>query len=362
MLNVLASTALVAFLSSLATVEIFRRLFLRIGIIDRPSGRKCHEKPTPYGGGLGILTGVILPLAGGAALVAFVPGFFATGVFVEFLPHLDGARAQFPTLAAIMAGGAALATLGLIDDARDLSPWIKLAVEFAVAGTLVFGFDVNATFFMKSAALSKIVSVLWIVAITNSFNLIDNMDGYASGVAAIASFFFLIVAIKTGQFFIAVLFSVVIGSALGFLAHNFPPARVFMGDAGALLLGYLISVSAILFTYFTGGSRFFAVIMPLVILAVPLYDTTSVVYVRLIQRRPIFAADRSHLSHRLLDSGMTPRKALFTIYLITFATGMAALNLHRVDEIGAFYILVQTLALVAVLALLENLSGYAGKK
>ncbi len=204
--------------------------------------------------------------------------------------------------------------------------------------------------------ISGAVTVFWIVAITNAFNFLDNMDGLAAGVAAIVAASFLAASARMGQLFVPAWLCLILGSLCGFLLYNFPPAKVFMGDAGSLVVGYLLAVMSCLTTYVRPGETFYAygVFVPLVLMAVPLYDMASVITLRLRDRSNPMVGDRRHFSHRLIRRGMSVRKAALTIYLCTAATAISATLLARVDTVGAVLVFSQTVIILAVLALLES--------
>jgi UDP-GlcNAc:undecaprenyl-phosphate GlcNAc-1-phosphate transferase len=258
-----------------------------------------------------------------------------------------------------MLGGVLIFLLGLWDDFADIKPRVKLLGQIMVALVIV-ALNVRITLFIPHFFLSTIITVLWIVVIINAFNLLDNMDGLCAGVAIIASAVFWGVSVSQGNYFIALLLALLIGALAGFLRYNFHPARIFMGDAGSMLIGYFVAVLTIMQTYYNEGkAESLAVLMPLVILAVPLYDTASVVLIRIVRGESIFKADRRHFSHRLVDLGMTQWGAVLFIYLVTLCTGLSATLLRRVGWMGGTVILVQTFFIVLIIALLEY---YGGKR
>jgi len=191
------------------------------------------------------------------------------------------------------------------------------------------------------------------VGITNSFNLLDHMDGLSAGVAAVSGACFLAVAVHTQQWFIAALVAALIGAALGFLRFNFPPASIFLGDAGSQFLGFLLACLTVSFTFYGRSYPLYSYAVPLVILAVPLYDTASVVLLRLRQGRSPFEADRNHFAHRLADLGLTHRGAAVVIYFLTLVTGASAVLLYDVGPSGALVILGQILGIFVIIGTLE---------
>ena len=183
---------------------------------------------------------------------------------------------------------------------------------------------------MPGDALDVVVTLLWIVGMTNAFNLLDNMDGLSAGVALVASAVFLVNAWVLGEFFISLLLLAFIGSLLGFLFYNYNPASVFLGDCGSLFIGYVIASLTLLERYVShASSTLFPVLMPVLVLAVPIMDTATVILIRLREGRPIYVGDRRHLSHRLVALGFSPRTAVLFIYLVTLSLGLGAVNLSN---------------------------------
>jgi UDP-GlcNAc:undecaprenyl-phosphate GlcNAc-1-phosphate transferase len=200
-----------------------------------------------------------------------------------------------------------------------------------------------------------LVSVLWIVGLTNAFNMLDNMDGLAAGVGLIASALFAAAQVAVQSLFVPAVLLVLVGALTGFLVHNRHPARLFMGDAGSNFLGFLLGALTIAGTYFRYDRSYspYSVLAPLLVMAVPLYDMTSVIVIRLREGRSPFQGDRRHFSHRLVERGLTPPQAVRTIDLVTLAGGLGALLLHRLTAPGACVVVAQTVCLLGVVALLE---------
>jgi UDP-GlcNAc:undecaprenyl-phosphate/decaprenyl-phosphate GlcNAc-1-phosphate transferase len=226
----------------------------------------------------------------------------------------------------------------------------------------VIGQGWRLTLFLDLPALTTLLSVIWIVGLINSFNMLDNMDGLSSGIATIASLLLATVLLTTPapgtgipQLFVGGFLLVLAGSLLGFLWHNRPVARLFMGDAGSYFVGFCVAVSTLLATY-SGyeGEAQHAVLAPLVVMAVPLYDTITVIWIRLREGRSPFQADRNHFSHRLVELGFTKVQAVLTIYLTTLTCGLGALLLRRVDAFGAAVILLIVVCILALIAILES--------
>jgi UDP-GlcNAc:undecaprenyl-phosphate GlcNAc-1-phosphate transferase len=344
--------AVVSFVLSWIGTFAMKRLAPVIGFVDKPGGRKIHANPKPLGGGVAIFWAVALPLLGVllAAYMNWLPEFAKI--------HEAGIRSQTSMVLGLLAGVFAMHVMGLIDDRSALGPYSKLVVQLAVAGFLVIFYDLRI---MTLAGYwpSVAITVLWIAGITNAFNFLDNMDGLSSGVAAVCTLCFLIATFLIGQWFVAGLLAMLLGALIGFLCFNFAPATIFMGDSGSLVVGTLLGFLTVRTTYLPGGKTiadgWYSLLMPLIVLAVPLYDLIVVSAIRLSHGKSPFVGDTNHLSHRLVRRGMSRRTAVLCIWLITATTGMAAILLPRVsDSLTAILILVQVVLILCVVMLLEQ--------
>jgi len=307
-------------LASWLALPLWERWCLRTGLIDHPGHRKIHETPVPLAGGLAVLTGLLLPLAGAALLLALWPGgHSAVQAFAQ------GMSLRGPQLGAIAAGAVGITLLGMADDRRAMSAKRKFAGQLAVA-LLVAAADVRVTLFLPGVALSYAVTVLWVLTVVNAFNFMDNMNGLCAGLGAIGAFLFGVFAAAAGQYLVAAFALMMCGALLGFLPHNFPRARAFLGDSGSHLVGYMLAVMAIL-PHFHRPDRDapLAVLSPLLILAVPLLDMAWVVLWRLRNGKPFYVGDTNHLSHRLVRKGLSKRDAVLLIWLAAALIGSLAL-------------------------------------
>ena len=357
----IAGCVLSSFAVSCLSTAAIRRIALRWGLIDQPNvSRKIHATPTPLGGGIAIWVGIVLPLLAAELIVRWIGPDSVPAWFPEdFATHLRGVISKSGQLWIIVGGGTVISILGLIDDKMTLRWQPKLLVQFVVAGGLVAA-GVRATVFMQAEWVGIALSVLWIVVLTNAFNFLDNMDGLSSGIGLIASVMFAVVML-TGtsepRWFVAAFLLILSGSLAGFLVHNWPPAKIFMGDSGSCLIGMLLASLTIVGTFFEYGksSGKHVLLAPLCILAVPLYDFCSVVTIRLLQGRSPFHADRQHFSHRLVELGLSRPKAVLTIYLVTMTTGLGALLLYEVTSwTAAFLVLALIACTLAVIAIIET--------
>lgn len=340
----------------------------RWGHIDQP-GREAHKQhgaAIPNTGGIAIFLAVAAPMAAGLIAIWVVPIEAWKGWLAPVGVHAEGLRGQSANGCAVIIALGVLHVLGLIDDRRQLSVKIKLFVQAVVAGGLSIFFEIRVLEFLHQwgpmgYTASIVISVLWLVTITNALNMLDNMDGLAGGVGAIIAGLYLLATLHGGQWFIASLCALLLGALTGFLRFNFPPARIFMGDGGSLVLGMLLGVISIRTTYVQLPddqisqlpAAWHGVLMPMVVMAVPLYDLASVVLIRLHTGRSPFVGDRNHFSHRLLRRGLSVRLAVLVIYLTTIATGLGGIMLTRLAGWQALLVGFQTLAVLTVLAILE---------
>jgi len=359
-----------AMLVACAAAWAVRRSAPACGLVDEPGHRKVHARTTPLGGGIAIWLGVVLPFAMGQVALWLVsqepdssPGWqWARRIPIpEFVaPHLSGLAEQAPNLWFLLGSATVLMVLGLLDDLWGLAWQPRLAVQIAVAAVVVWR-GWRLTMFVDIPWLMSVVSVVWIVALINAFNMLDNMDGLSAGVATIAAAILAAVLLLTPdpqtsqpQLFVAGFLLVLVVSLLGFLWHNRPPARLFMGDAGSYFIGFCVAVATIMATYSGGSLPRHSILAPLCVMAVPLYDMVSVIMIRLRQGRSPFEADKNHFSHRLVELGMTKVQAVLTIYLMTATCGLSALLLHQVDAAGAVIIALVVACVLLLVGLLET--------
>jgi UDP-GlcNAc:undecaprenyl-phosphate GlcNAc-1-phosphate transferase len=342
----------------------------RLGHVDQPGteAHKEHDRAVPNIGGIGIFAATAGPLA--AAMVAgwAISADRWSGFLAPVGEHIAGLRSVTPMGLALVGALTAMHVMGRIDDRSRLSARVKLGVQLIVAAVLVCGFDMRVLHLLDGngpggIALSMVISVLWICVVTNAMNMLDNMDGLSAGVGAVIAGMYLAATIIGGQWFVAALSAMLLGALLGFLVFNFPPAKVFMGDGGSLVMGMLLAVISIRTTYFNvhdpvSPGDWYGLAMPLMVMAVPLYDFVSVTLIRLSQGRSPFVGDRNHFSHRLVRKGLSVRAAVVVIYLCTLATGISGVMLSSLTYWQAMLAAGQTAAVIAVLALLE----YGGRQ
>lgn len=345
----------VGFFLSLGLTAAMRPIALRLGFVDKPGGRKVHEKVTPLGGGVAIFWAVTLPLLG----VMAMPRFWSADQ--PLADYVGGITLQTPLLLKILGALAIVHVVGLVDDRRPLGPYTKLLFQIGAASALVAWTDLRVLT-AAGPVVSAVLTVLWITCITNAFNFLDNMDGLSAGIAAVASAALLVTALSIGQWFVAATLALVLGACLGFLVFNFAPASIFMGDSGSLVLGFMLAVLTVRTTYLPPGealvSAWYTVFTPVLVLAVPLYDLVVVSVLRLSRGRSPFRGDTNHFSHRLVRRGMSKVQAVLCIYLLTGTTAAAAVVLPHVHStLAAAVLFAQTLMTLAVVYLLERGEG-----
>jgi len=352
-----------SFVLAWAAGGIVRSVAPRIGLVDRPGERKIHSRPMPTAGGLAIWLGVVGPLAVGQIAL------WTLGTDVGWLPeavrvHLPGLAQQSGRLWTLLAGATAMAALGLVDDRRGLDWRVRLGIQTVLAVAMV-ALGWRLSLFLDAPWLTGAASVLWIVGLVNAFNMLDNMDGLSAGVATIAAGLLATVMLTVPeaqghqpQLFVGGFLLVLVGALLGFLVHNRPPARLFMGDTGSYLVGYLVAMATLSATFAGEGLPPYAILAPLCVLAVPLYDVTSVIYLRLREGRSPFVGDRSHFSHRLVELGMSKTQAVLVIYLTTATCGLGALLLHQVDALGACLVGLMVACVLVLVAILETVGRH----
>ena len=313
---------IVGFGASLCLTPLTRQIAMRLGVTAAPNRRNIHSRH--------------VPLMGGAAIYI---AFALSALLFSPPDHLL-------ELGAIVAGATLLALIGYLDDRRHLSPRIRLLVMTlaALIATLA-GVQIRLT---SSDVIDIALTLFWIVALINAVNWIDNMDGLAAGTAAIAAGFFLLLALTQGQILVSMLAAAIFGSAVGFLIYNFNPSSTFMGDMGAYTLGFVLAVLAIKLK-FAAQPLNVTWMVPVFVLALPILDMNLAIFTRLLERRPLMLAAKDHISHRLLDLGLSQRKTLALLYLFSLAGGLIALVVSQADADAAR--LLGGGALLALLAL-----------
>lgn len=305
-----------------------QRLAVRWGAVDKPEARKVHKGIIPRLGGLAIYAGFI------AAVLASV--------------HMTW------ELLGILVGGTAILLLGVVDDVYQISAKTKLLGQIAAASVLLL-FDIRidwltnpfgSMIYLDMWAIP--ITLIWVVSLTNTLNLIDGLDGLAAGVSVIAAVTIFLMAVELNFWLVAVLTAALAGSALGFLYFNFSPAKIFMGDTGSMFLGYMLAAVSLVGTVKSAAT--IALIVPMVALGLPILDTACAIIRRFNNGQPIFKPDRGHLHHRLLDMGLTQKQVVLILYLVTIVLGVSAIVMTEVRFGHAAFIVLALLAAAFVAA------------
>ncbi len=323
--NIIFSFAL-AYLITLSVIPLVRVLAFKMNAVDVPKDkRRMHKKPIPRWGGIGIFAGFIVSVI----------------CFTEIIDI---------QLLSILAGSLIIVITGVLDDKYALKPIYKLLGQCLAAGIVIY-FGVRINFFTNPLPfgdsfislnwLSIPVTFIWIVIMTNAINLIDGLDGLAASISGIGALALLMISLVIGRFDMAAILAAVSGACFGFLPHNSHPAKIFMGDSGALFLGFILSTLSI--QGFFKGYAAIAFIIPIVVLALPIFDTSFAILRRLYKRQGIMSADRGHLHHRLIDMGFSHRE---TVQLMTAYSALFAITAIVIMEKGLKRALVLILALL----------------
>jgi UDP-GlcNAc:undecaprenyl-phosphate GlcNAc-1-phosphate transferase len=308
-----------AFGIPLVLTPVIKWIAIQAGAVDRPGTRKVHDVPVPCWGGIGIYLGFAC-----AALLVLPRGHALSGLLV---------------------GGLVIVLIGMIDDWRGLTPWVKLVGQiFAASILVVYGIKVDFVTnplggMIYLGSLSVPVTILWVVAITNALNLVDGLDGLAAGVAAISAGTVAVVSFTQGEPLVAACALILAAAALGFLPHNFHPAKIFMGDTGSMFLGFMLASLAAI--GLTKSATAFSLILPILILGIPIFDMLFAIVRRILTRQHIFTADRGHLHHRLLDLGLSHKQSVLIIYAVNLLLGGSAVLLtHLATDQGMLLLLI----------------------
>lgn len=329
-------------LSALLTAVV-RKLSLAKGFVSIPRDDRYNRNTISLGGGIAIFAVIFT-----AALTTV---FFGSKLGI---PLHD--RREFAVISCLVA---VLFILGLYDDIKGLGPLPKLVIQFTVAAIGAMAANVRVEMFIENKIITTLLSIVWVVMLMNAFNFLDNMDGLCAGIAAIAMSILCWAALIADQTTNAFFMLSVIGALCGFLVFNFPPAKIFMGDAGSLVVGYCIAAMTLRTTYYQTDitdSRA-AVFTPLIVMAVPLYDFISVTFLRIKQGKSPLIGDTQHFSHRLKQRGLSDVQVALSLYLATICTALGAVFLSRATFIQAGIIFLQTVMILFIIAILETTSG-----
>ncbi|MBR3555738.1 MAG: undecaprenyl/decaprenyl-phosphate alpha-N-acetylglucosaminyl 1-phosphate transferase [Oscillospiraceae bacterium] len=327
------ATALVVSFAATPLVKIFAQ---KVGAMDVPKdGRRMHDHPIPRLGGLAMFLGFLL----------------ATLIFSGIDTQVRG----------MLLGCVVVVTAGVIDDINPLKWWVKLILQLAAAGIAV-GHGIRIEVFTNPNLfsegwlilgwLSVPITILWIVLVTNSVNLIDGLDGLAVGVSGIGSVAMLVIALLVSEGNVAIIMAALAGACLGFIPYNLNPAKIFAGDTGALLLGYVLATMSVI-----GMFKTYAIIsflLPFLVLALPLFDTIFAILRRVAHGQSPMQADRGHVHHRLIDMGLSQKQAVAILYCISTVFGLAAVVLATSGRVKALVVALAFMAIVSIAAFIYS--------
>jgi UDP-GlcNAc:undecaprenyl-phosphate GlcNAc-1-phosphate transferase len=330
-------TFVAALVVSLVLVPVVRNVAHSRDIVDKPGGHKSHHSPVPYLGGVAMFGAFSVAAIIGAYVLNYVT-LDELGLRIEWLGFVNDSSSTFRELLVILGLGLLLSAMGLIDDLRGLSPLLRFLVEVAVAVVVVAN-GIHVVTPMPDW-VDMAISVVWIVGITNSFNLLDNIDGLAAGTASVASISFFLIAIINDQKFSALLAIGLAGCMLGFLRSNFHPATIYMGDAGSLFIGFFMAYLGLkMRTAVTEIPQYF---VPIVVLGVAVLDTAMVFISRIKRGVSPFLGGQDHLSHRFVRLGFSVRRSVNVLLVGGAALGLLAVALSESPAGVGWWILAAT--------------------
>ncbi len=289
--------AILAFLINLKGTQIAMKAALYFGIVDYPDGNlKVHKEPIPYLGGLSIYISFLIALA----------------IVIEFDQRVLG----------LLLGSTLVMFLGLLDDLKAIEPWIKIIGQLlAIAVLIKSGIIIDIIFLTDLQNI--ILTIFWVLTVTNAFNIIDIMDGLAGGIGSISLLFLVIISYFNKQYFISILASALFGALIGFLRYNFVPAKIYLGDSGSLFLGFVLASLSMIASYSEDNKL--ALLSPILLFALPLFDVTYVVILRLLKKKSPFRGSRDHYAVRMRIYGISVKKIVLLSYLISMVLSIASL-------------------------------------
>ncbi len=331
----------------------FCRIFApRLGLVDKPQNEahKSHRRVTPVAGGIAMCLAWLATMFGGIAISSVGRSLLGTDI-----NHvLPGIQSVWQNLLLLSVIAVAFTAIGVWDDRHALPASGKFLAQFLLAAASAC-WGPRLTLGISCPILTWMITVIWIMTVINALNFFDNMDGLAGGTALLACLFLVLVASIREQHFVAMLGSAVGGSTLGFLAHNRPPAKIFMGDGGSHFLGYCLALLAIMTTYYMPGESPTAtpVLIPLLVLVIPLFDAATVIILRLRLHLPVYVGDNRHISHRFVNLGLSRGYAVLLVCLLVFISGASAVTLLWLPPAGVCLVFAHTGALLALVSIIQ---------
>ena len=340
-----------AFGFSRLIAPFFIRLAFTTNLLDHPVGRKQHKKPTPFFGGVIIFISFWLVIFLGSLGASLLGARLDS---VEKMPSmLTDILPWIPKITGVFFGSFLVLILGIWDDRFNLSPAVKFAGQALVALILLMvGLHVNLV--QSLGWFGYLITFGWIILVMNAFNFIDSIDGHCTGIALISTVIFFFLTQIVGQSAVSFLIITFCGALFGFFRFNVKPARCFLGDNGSLFIGYMLSVITLLCRYNARPNLLLSPLIPILMFGVPIYDTLSVIAVRLFRGIPPWKGDRNHFAHRLVRLGMGERNAALFSYFIALTLGLVALLTTQMTTfIGNFLVILLFISIITIVALLE---------
>ncbi len=334
------------------SVSLLKKISLKFHLHDEPGELKIPKFPKYLSGGIAIVFTVVMVVLGNMALfIIFINSSFQSHIPEWITLNYKLSIKAIPQLTAILIGSVLAALIGFLDDIKRLWIGTKLVFQFVISFLVVYtGIVITC---LDVPYINEIVTVLWLMFITNAINLLDNMDGLAGGVSILISGCLFIISISMRQYFVGLITIVIVGVLVGFMRKNFVPTRISIGKTGAYFIGYLLASISIVTTYYTKDMpSYYAVLTPFFLMMTPLFDTVSVIVIRLYQGKPILEGDQNHLSHRLCSHGLSKLKSVTAIMILTLISSISAILLLCVSNFGAYIIFFQILFIVAFFAVL----------
>ncbi len=345
----------VSFTLTLISTPIFKRIAHATGFVDAPKteAHKKHSKITPLLGGMAMFAPWILIIGGGIIAIQLFGDKILGPHIMDSLQGLTQPEVMIP-LRWITFGALGAVILGLLDDWKALSAGKKMLGQILVALIAIYLGDVKITLFHEIPFVNEGITLFWFVLIFNAINFFDNMDGLAAGTAAISLTLFSIIGIISGQYLITAIAAVSAGAALGFWVFNYNPASIFMGDSGSHFLAYILAVVSIKITYMLPESVSYApVIIPLFILALPLYDVLAVVVIRRHIGTPIYKGDNNHVSHRFVACGLSKKMAVNMVHLLSLIIGLGVIPLMWGNYLTCIILILQSIILLSLVSYIQ---------
>lgn len=339
------------FLISRLLTPRFIHLAFQTNLLDHPTGRKQHKKPTPFFGGVVVFisfwTVVFMGFLLAYLLHSYVPGMGAMP------PILKDASPWLSKVLGVFFGSALVVVLGIWDDRFNLSPLVKFAGQ-SLAALILLGIGLQVNLAQELGGFGYIVTFFWVLLLLNAFNFIDSIDGHCAGIALISMVMFFCLTQLVGQSAVSLLVVAFTGALFGFFKFNVKPARCFLGDNGSLFIGYMMSVITLLCRYTSKSQSPLSPMIPILMFGVPIYDTLSVIAVRLFRGIPPWQGDRNHFAHRLVKLGMGEKNAAVFSYFIALTLGLVALLTTQVTTfLGNLLIVFLFISIISIVALLE---------